>query len=124
MDRLPMAVGFGISTREHVLAVGAHADGVVVGSALIAHLEGLADPTPERVGAAVQSFVAGLCGGPLPSEAVAAADALAAAAPVNAHFEDKSGVSAADMSFGKFGGRYDFLLLAFNCLFQSYPLTG
>jgi tryptophan synthase alpha chain len=33
--QLPLAVGFGISTPAHVAAVGAVADGVVVGSALI-----------------------------------------------------------------------------------------
>jgi tryptophan synthase alpha chain len=32
---LPVAVGFGISTREQVAQVAAHADGVVVGSALV-----------------------------------------------------------------------------------------
>jgi tryptophan synthase alpha chain len=32
---LPVAVGFGISTRAQVAAVAAHADGVVVGSALV-----------------------------------------------------------------------------------------
>lgn len=32
---LPVVVGFGISTREHVRAVAASADGVVVGSALV-----------------------------------------------------------------------------------------
>ena len=32
---LPVVVGFGISTREHVRAVGRAADGVVVGSALV-----------------------------------------------------------------------------------------
>ena len=35
---LPVAVGFGISTREHVNAVGAMADGVVMGSAIVAAL--------------------------------------------------------------------------------------
>lgn len=33
--QLPVAVGFGISTRAQVAAVAAHADGVVVGSALV-----------------------------------------------------------------------------------------
>jgi tryptophan synthase alpha chain len=33
--QLPMVVGFGISTRAQVAEVGAHADGVVVGSALV-----------------------------------------------------------------------------------------
>lgn len=32
---LPVVVGFGISKREHVTEVAAHADGVVVGSALV-----------------------------------------------------------------------------------------
>ncbi len=32
---LPLAVGFGISTPAHAAAVGAVADGVIVGSALI-----------------------------------------------------------------------------------------
>src|ERR1019366_5277492 len=32
---LPVAVGFGISTRAQVAQVAAHADGVVVGSALV-----------------------------------------------------------------------------------------
>jgi tryptophan synthase alpha chain len=32
---LPVVVGFGLSTRAHVAAVAAHADGVVVGSALV-----------------------------------------------------------------------------------------
>jgi tryptophan synthase alpha chain len=32
---LPVAVGFGISTREQVAQVSAHADGVIVGSALV-----------------------------------------------------------------------------------------
>jgi len=32
---LPVVVGFGIGKREHVAEVGAHADGVVVGSALV-----------------------------------------------------------------------------------------
>jgi tryptophan synthase alpha chain len=31
----PVVVGFGISKREHVAEIGAHADGVVVGSALV-----------------------------------------------------------------------------------------
>ena len=32
---LPIAAGFGISTAAHVAAVTAHADGAIVGSALV-----------------------------------------------------------------------------------------
>jgi tryptophan synthase alpha chain len=36
---LPVCAGFGVRTREHVETIGAHADGVIVGSALIEALE-------------------------------------------------------------------------------------
>jgi tryptophan synthase alpha chain len=48
---LPLAVGFGISTPEHVREIGRDADGVIVGSALISRLDeaGAADaPTAAR----------------------------------------------------------------------------
>ena len=45
---LPVAVGFGVRDAESARAVGAHADGVVVGSALVAKMADLAD-TPERI---------------------------------------------------------------------------
>lgn len=47
---LPVVVGFGISRREHVAEVAAHADGVVVGSALVnvikAHVNQRAEIAP------------------------------------------------------------------------------
>src|SRR6185295_16766293 len=36
---LPIAVGFGISTREHVAEVWQHADAAVVGSRIVAEIE-------------------------------------------------------------------------------------
>lgn len=52
---LPLAVGFGISTPDHARAVGRHADGIIVGSALIDHLEGAASPSERRERA--QTFI-------------------------------------------------------------------
>lgn len=55
---LPVAVGFGISTPDHVRTVGACADGVVVGSALVSTIEDAADD-PNLL-ARVESYVASL----------------------------------------------------------------
>jgi tryptophan synthase alpha chain len=44
---LPLAIGFGISTPEHVRQASAIADGVVIGAALINHLDSL--PESEQV---------------------------------------------------------------------------
>jgi tryptophan synthase alpha chain len=49
---VPLAVGFGISTPDHVRATAALADGVVVASALINHLDRL--PLEEQPAAATE----------------------------------------------------------------------
>lgn len=56
---VPIAVGFGISRPEHVASVGAMADGVAVGSALVARLDEL--PPAERA-AGAGAFVRWLTG--------------------------------------------------------------
>jgi tryptophan synthase alpha chain len=53
---LPLAVGFGLSTPEHIAAVGRVADGAVIASALINHIEA----SPGREADAARAFVAGL----------------------------------------------------------------
>jgi tryptophan synthase alpha chain len=56
---LPLAVGFGISAREHVEQVGAVADGAVVGSAFVNVVR---DTPRDQRAAAVQSFVEQMSG--------------------------------------------------------------
>jgi tryptophan synthase alpha chain len=55
---VPICVGFGVSTPDHARRVGAYADGVVVGSALVDRIDRAASPD-EAVEAATQ-FVADL----------------------------------------------------------------
>ncbi len=56
---LPVAVGFGISTSEHVEEVASYADGAVVGSALINAINaGPPESAPERAGEFVRSLAA------------------------------------------------------------------
>jgi tryptophan synthase alpha chain len=64
---LPLAIGFGVSTPEHVRQVGEVADGAVVASAMINFLDTIADA--DQVAAAEQ-FVRGLRGeAPFPPQA-------------------------------------------------------
>lgn len=55
--RLPIAVGFGISTAEHVAAVGEFADAAVIGSAIVALIE---KAEPGKAPAAISAFLQGL----------------------------------------------------------------
>jgi tryptophan synthase alpha chain len=58
--KLPIALGFGVSTPEHVRAVGEFADAAVVGSAIV----GLIEKTPAaQAPKVVGEFVRRLCGG-------------------------------------------------------------
>lgn len=56
-SRLPIAVGFGVSTPEHVAAVGRFADAAVIGSAIVAIIE---KSTPAQAPTAVAEFLASL----------------------------------------------------------------
>lgn len=57
--KLPIAVGFGISTPGQFAAVGEYADAAVVGSAIVHTIE----RSPGREAEAVRQFVSGLVGG-------------------------------------------------------------
>ncbi len=59
MARVPVAVGFGVSTAAQVRELGALADGVVVGSALVARVaEGPRELAPARARAFIASLLA------------------------------------------------------------------
>ena len=64
---LPLAVGFGISTRQHVEEVGREADAAVVGSALI---RVMMESPRERLVEEASAFVAQLQGNKLPRRAM------------------------------------------------------
>jgi tryptophan synthase alpha chain len=55
--RLPIAVGFGISTPEHVAAVGEFADAAVIGTAIVSLIE---KAEPGKAPAAIANFLQGL----------------------------------------------------------------
>jgi len=59
----PFVVGFGIKKPEHVAALGPHADGVVVGSAIIDAIEavGGADAADDETASAAAALFAPLC---------------------------------------------------------------
>jgi tryptophan synthase alpha chain len=56
-SELPVAVGFGISSAEHVAQVGEFADAAVIGSAIVELIE---RSTPEAAPGAVARFIKGL----------------------------------------------------------------
>ncbi|MDH5526038.1 MAG: tryptophan synthase subunit alpha [Nitrospirota bacterium] len=56
----PIAVGFGISTPEQARAIGRMADGVIVGSALVKHIEANLEADRDTLVNAATAFVAGL----------------------------------------------------------------
>ena len=59
--RLPILIGFGVSRREHVEAIGRIADGAVVGSAL---LQAIDDSPPGQVLQTAREFIQRLTGRP------------------------------------------------------------
>ncbi|WP_137133633.1 tryptophan synthase subunit alpha [Rhizobium sp. FKY42] len=72
---LPVCVGFGVKTADHAKAIGAAADGVVVGSAIVAQVAGslTADgAATEHTISAVATLVRGLASGVRSARLVAA----------------------------------------------------
>ncbi|MCX5494937.1 tryptophan synthase subunit alpha [Kaistia dalseonensis] len=55
--KLPVSVGFGVRSAEQAAAIGAHADGVVVGSAIVAAIAASLDGEGRATGATVPAVV-------------------------------------------------------------------
>ena len=58
---VPVAIGFGVKTKDDVATVAPHVDGVVVGSAVVRAIEDAAGP--EQAVSSVRELVAGLTQG-------------------------------------------------------------
>lgn len=98
----PLAVGFGVSTREHFVQVGELADAVVIGSKLITEIE-RAEPTTAARAAAAKAFCEAITGsseGGLERKKRLRRSADDAPADAPAARVDEA------MRFGEFGGQY------------------
>lgn len=123
---LPLAVGFGISTREHVLEVAKHADGAVVGSKIIAAAE-LADrpnATTEDRAKSVYEVVSDLAGG----EADFAGEYGTDSGVDSFTAEDSDAFAGTENRYtfeGGFGGRYipETLVQAHDELWQAWSVV-
>ena len=70
--KLPIAVGFGVSTHEHVAAIGEFADAAVVGSALVSIIEKSSrEEAPSSIARFIKGLLGGLREGPVLAEAAA-----------------------------------------------------
>jgi tryptophan synthase alpha chain len=72
---LPVCVGFGVKTAEHARLIGASADGVVVGTAIVQQVAGSLDAEGKATADTVESvatLVSGLSGGVKAARSVAA----------------------------------------------------
>lgn len=99
---IPLAVGFGVSTREHFLTVGEAADGVVIGSKIITLL---GESAPGKRKETAYKFVRSILGDDFnapagPAFAYSKPTELKSGKPV---LEDKHEFSS---RFGDFGGQY------------------
>lgn len=114
---LPIAVGFGISTAQHVVDIGKMADGVVVGSAIINALKDATDP-----GAAAKDVVSSLTSC---TQAVAAPVITADDLEQSKKQGGQEIQVAVTDGFGKFGGRFipETLVDAHEQLEKMYNLT-
>ena len=99
-DDLPIVVGFGITSRAHVLEFGEFADGCVVGSKIVSEMK-------KGGVAAVGKVVRELSGGPLAAAAASSSGTFKQAAK-NVKLTEQRKLHADKWNFGSsvFGGRF------------------
>eukprot|EP00300_Choanocystis_sp_HF-7_P042316 c9069_g1_i2.p1 GENE.c9069_g1_i2~~c9069_g1_i2.p1 ORF type:complete len:694 (+),score=171.89 c9069_g1_i2:3-2084(+) len=118
---VPVAVGFGVSERSHVVEIAKQgAQGVVVGSAIITAIDGCS--TPEESASKVEALVRGLLQGDENFEAVKS-DAKSQTQPVTGVMGSDEFRSAG--KFGEFGGCYvpETLVFAHEQLWEQFQAT-
>lgn len=121
-----LAVGFGISTPEHVAQVAELADGVVVGSAILNAIDSAGpDASIEERAAKVQAFIAELKGGAGKPGGAGDAGKVSHAATngeSNGGGGDAEERDVTHRHFGQFGGRYipETLVEAHRQLEEAY----
>lgn len=107
----PLAVGFGVSTREHFVEVGAHSEGVVIGSRLITVIKEALEEK-KNVAQAVQEYAAQVTGRKEPVSYAASKAGLAdievndAAGRGPFSDDDIKNFYQLDPRYGEFGGAY------------------
>lgn len=98
-SEVPLAIGFGISTPEHVKEVSEVAEGIVVGSAIIANLDASAAHSPVERAKSLETFVSSLKHSiSSKSGKVGNSHSQVAVAPTIKDISERS--------FGEYGGRY------------------
>lgn len=97
----PIAVGFGVSTRDHFLTVGESADGVVIGSKIITLI---GESAPGKRGATAYKFVRTILGEDYKANAPESfIPAVASKAKASETLEE---VHKYNPRFGEFGGQF------------------
>ena len=94
----PLAVGFGVSTRDHVRECSTSADGVVVGSAIINTIDQHLDQSPEVRASRLRDFVASLGSGLVTKPSKKRSSKRKAASTAKRDVTSRN--------FGEYGGRF------------------
>ncbi|CAN6616528.1 hypothetical protein TRVA0_006S03026 [Trichomonascus vanleenenianus] len=98
----PLAVGFGVSTREHFVTIGSEADGIVIGSYII-QLLGKTDKAERSE--ALRKYISDIVGGREVPDVAPAAGGEENYVPKESTLDIKDFENAVDR-FGEFGGQY------------------